>query len=373
MPNYRNPNEVKISDIWSPVGTSSEPAPAFEEKLAPAVESIHRPDPYRPQAVTLAQCLSDKGYHPVMLFGTAASGKSTLLASLFHYLKTDPWSEAIYVEGEAILPIDTVEGASVAEEAKRFFKQVAIRSKQGKALDSTRNLVPFFIPVILRPNNGQPDIRLAFLESRGEDYKIKEDLETAEYYPQMKNEILDVYRNYAGALSVLVIAPFTLRDAYAESEQGNDTEREDIRIADESLYGALHAYQANRQWMDRDNHLFVLTKWDAYAGGLANPDFENPPVGLVEKLINERYEHAWNLFRKMRKGGNSKTMQYSAGLISGSEFFEVPDSMKPKMNRFPRALLDWLYVNATGGTHLYGVAKEKKESGSFGWLKKVLS
>jgi hypothetical protein len=358
-----------MSDVWSPLNSADEPPPLpGSPELSIAIDDEMAASAFID--VSLAESLVQKGYHPVMLFGTAASGKSSMLASLFHYLQTDPWSEAICLLGEWILPIETNEGASVAEEASRFYNHVVMNFNRGQAAPSTRNEVPFFIPVVLRPNNGKPDIKIAFLESRGEDYKIK--AETIEYFPKLKNEILDVYRHYPDPISLLIISPYTLKDAYSEEEieRPGDAQFNEV---DQSLYGALQSYQKDRQWPERDNYLFVLTKWDVHTGGLGNPEFANPPAGLVEKLIKERYPLAWNLYRNMPKGGNSNSMQYSSGLMNGDGVVTVPDRFRPSINKFPRALWNWLYINASGGTALYGPKKTDKSTGLFGWLKKALS
>ena len=85
----------------------------------------HQSDEYAERVqVQLSKELSDKGYHPVLIFGTRASGKSSLLASLFYYLQSDPASPAIAIRGEWIVPIDTQYGQSVADAASHFLNHV---------------------------------------------------------------------------------------------------------------------------------------------------------------------------------------------------------------------------------------------------------
>ena len=369
--------DKNIADAWSSIGADETPPPLpSATEMPPPLKSAghtsatHESSYGQADNLTLAQSLLEKGYHPVMLFGTSRSGKSYLLASLFQYLQNDPWSEAICIMGEWILPVNTKKGADVADEASRFFNHVVMGLNSGDAVRSTHTPVPFFIPVILRPNNGKPDIKLAFMESRGEDYHIRP--ESAQFYPELKQDIVDVYRNYPLPISLLVIAPYTLRDAYTEFAEEEDPTSEEFKTVDKSLYGALQAYQSTRNGVDHDNYLFVLTKWDAYTKGASNPEFVNPPVGLVEKLIAERYKLAWNIYRNMRRVANSNSMQYSAGLISGDKIYDVPEALRTRINKFPRALWDWLYLNASGQA-LYGPSKEKPPAGAVGWLKKILS
>jgi hypothetical protein len=368
-------NKNESNHVWAAVEPTVNPDGKLDDvdeidQLHYAQDSI---DQNRPsETLSLARSLVEKKYHPVMIFGTAASGKSSMLASLFHYLQNDPRSEAICMLGEWILPIDTKEGATVAEEVSRFFNRAVMNFNNGDAVPRTRtDTVPFFIPVVLRPNNGKPEVRIAFLESSGENYRINSD--SVNYFPGLKDEISDVYRNFRGALSILVVAPYTLKDAYTDQEIETPDD-EQFQIVDQSLYGALQSYQRERRWLDMDNYMFVLTKWDVYTGGISNPEFSNPPSGLVEKVISERYKLSWNFYRTMPKKGRSNSMQYSSGLITGDSVVAVPDKMKPAINKFPRALWNWLYRNATGGTVLNGPTEaEKKPNGMTAWLKKVLS
>jgi hypothetical protein len=374
MPQENNKNES--NHVWAAVEPRVDSDVQFQKDVDEDDQHQYAQNAFdqtgSSERLSLARSLVEKKYHPVMIFGTAASGKSSMLASLFHYLQNDPRSQAICMLGEWILPIDTKEGATVAEEVSRFFNRAVMNFNNGDAVPRTRtDTVPFFIPVVLRPNNGKPEVRIAFLESSGENYRINSD--SANYFPGLKDEISDVYRNFRGALSILVVAPYTLKDAYTDQEIETPDD-EQFQIVDQSLYGALQSYQRERRWLDMDNYMFVLTKWDVYTGGISNPEFSNPPLGLVEKVIGERYRLSWNFYRTMPKKGHSNSMQYSSGLITGDSVVAVPDKMKPAINKFPRALWNWLYRNATGGMVLNGPSEgEKKPNGLTGWLKKVLS
>jgi hypothetical protein len=375
----RKNNKNDPNHVWAAIepNVSSENESYVSEDLDQTTQhdlsDVSTDHPRTTEHLTLARSLIEKKYHPVMIFGTQASGKSSMLASLFHYLQNDPRSEAICMLGEWILPIETIEGKTVADAVSRFFNRAVMNFNNGEAVPRTQtDTVPFFIPVVLRPNNGKPDIRIAFLESSGENYQINAN--SASYFPSLKAEVTDVYRNFPGSLSILVVAPYTLKDAYTdqEIEQPDD---ESFHPVDQALYGALQTYQQERRWRDMDNYMFVLTKWDVYTGGISNPEFTNPPNGLVEKVISERYRLSWNFYRSMPRGGTSNSMQYSAGLISGDGVLQVTDKRhKQAINLFPRALWNWLYKNASGGTALNGPLNiEKKSSGLTSWLKKVLS
>lgn len=324
--------------------------------------------------VELANELLQKGYHPILIFGTRASGKTSLLASLFHYLQSDPASPAIVVRGEWIVPIDTTYGETVADAASRFLGHVLNNFHDGEAAPTTQDEFPFYIPVILRPNNGLEEVRLAFLESRGEWYHI--DKKSRDLFPQLREEVSDVYENFPSGISILLIAPFVIGEAYSDSGPSEQASIE-MRDSDTALFGALQSYQMLRQHREFDRYLFILTKWDAHMRSIVDKEFINPPRGMISYLISERFPKSWTLFQNMQPG-EAQSMQYSSGVMSGNARVEIPDHLKPIMQKFPQMLWRWLYANASHGSELFvdhpstkGAAKSS--GGLLGFLRKFLS
>ncbi len=321
----------------------------------------------------LAEKLLDNGYHPVMLFGTRASGKSSLLASLLHYLQSDPDSPAIPVQGEWIVPTDTSYGQNVADATTKFLTHVMNNFHDGQAAPSTRDEFPFYIPIILRPNNGQPEVKFAFLESRGEFYAI--DRSSKDLFKDLREEVSDVYRNYPKPISILLIGPYVMGDAYAH-EPPSELAITEMKESDTALFGALQAYQKARTFRELDKYLFLLTKWDAHTRTISDNEFINPPRGLVSHLISTRYPKAWRLFQNMQPE-EALSMQYSAGIMSGNARVDVPNKFKPLMSKYPQKLWGWLYDNASGGGDLFGNLNEEKSSGKTsrftGFIKKILT
>lgn len=325
--------------------------------------------------VQLAEELSKKGYHPVLIFGTRASGKSSLLASLFHYLRSDPESPAIAVQGEWIVPTDTGYGQTVKDAATQFLNHAVLAFYNGQATPRTVDTHPYYIPIVLRPNNGLPEIRLAFLESRGEWYHITP--KSRDLFPILREEIADVYTNYKKSISILVIAPYVIGDAYSTTASQEQRD-EEMKSSDTAIYGSLMSYQMNRRNRDKDHFLFVLTKWDAHTKTIVNKDFFRPPRGLVSILIEQRYPQSWALFRNMQSG-EAQSMQYCAGIMSGNKRVEIPLQHRPLMHQFPQVLWRWLYSNASGGLSLFdGPPEQQAATGPpgkrfIGLLKKIFT
>jgi hypothetical protein len=176
----------------------------------------------------------------------------------------------------------------------------------------------------------------------------------------------------------LLIAPYLIGEAYSDNQPSELAVRE-MRESDTALLGALQAYQMERQHREFDNYLFIFTKWDAHTQSIIDKDFVKPPRGLVEYLINQRYPKSWTLFQTMQSGV-ARSMQYSAGLMSGTERIDIPLRYQPIMQKFPKALWGWLYSNATNGKELFvknsqsGILRDGGKAESFlDWLRRVLT
>jgi len=374
----RSQDKSKTEPFW---GTSDEDLSTPSAFESGAFED----DSYKPQKpissnrqkYQLSKELKDKDYHPIMIFGTRASGKSSLLASLFYYLQTDPESPAISVKGEWIIPIDTAYGQTVADLASGFLNHVINNFHDGQAAPSTRDEFPFYIPIILRPNNGQPEVKLAFLESRGEWYHI--DKNSKDLFPELREEVSDVYKNFTGPISILLIAPYLIGEAYS-NETPSELAVIEMKESDAALFGALQAYQSNRKDRELDKYLFVMTKWDAHTQSIIDTNFVKPPHGMVAHLIYQRFPRSWTLFQNMQ-AENAQCMQYSSGIMSGDARVDVPQHLRHIMNRFPQMLWEWIYQNASGGHELFNPNFENKKvsstsegsGGLIGFLKKILT
>ena len=327
-----------------------------------------QPEPDQGLQQSLSKLLIQKDYHPVLIFGTRASGKSTLLTSLFSYFQTDPQSGASCYLGDWIIPVETVEGSLIADEASRFFNRVVSEFHGGKAAETTQFQVPFFIPIVVKPNTKKPTVKVAILESSGEFYQVNTD--SARYHPELRAEIKDVYENYPGPLSIIIIAPYIMSEAYSGEVIVGDKVKEEFRLSDDALLASLQNYQRYRKNPDNDRMNFLLTKWDVHTEGLSDRKFVEPPPGLVEHLIRERFPKSWISFGNLTDASSNAmgVMPYSAGLISGNDALPIPPAFKGRMNIFPNKLWNWIYLGASNGKALYGNAQYK---GKKTFLKKI--
>jgi hypothetical protein len=362
MPNQDdNSLESQLNDIFSPSSPSSTANSTSSHtgyggsSSSPVSTPTYNPTPIAPVlypnsrgssqsvGVNLGELLDINDYHPVMIFGTRASGKSTLLASVFNYIKYyGSKSKSMVFFGDPIVPVDTPYGKEVFEAAQEFFHNKVEYFARGLAPERTQVNAPFFIPVIFR-REGYPDLKIAFLESAGEWYMPNSNL--IGMYQPLKEEIESVYRSYPKSITLLLVAPFTTKAAFSH-EPLDPVDSSEMRDSDSGLFNSLAIYQSMRGETQRqiDNYRFILTKWDVYSDGdIEHPDLVNPSRQLISEKISERFPKSWNIFQAMGDGKNKDVMPYSAGFIAGDDIIGNPEEIKIKMQRFPQTLLDWIY------------------------------
>lgn len=312
--------------------------------------------------VQLAENMDEAGYHPVIIFGSSNSGKSSLLGSLLAYFQVDTTQEVGIGLGEPLIPTESEQGKAAFKQAEVFFYRSVQEFIGGEAHQSTKTPFPFFIPVVIRPK-GKPEVKVAFMESNGEWYKP--DRTSDRFFQTLRSEIEGVLRHFQKKISFVHVAPYTqstIRDGVVD--QG--TERKEMNDASLALVGALDSYTRFRTNIkSEDSHMFLVTKWDAHT----NEDAEifeilgNPDLAEVEEFANSKYTQGFAAFKGLRLGLNQKSiMQYCSGLMSGRAILRPTKELRPILYRYPQTMWNWIYANATDGIELIARPAPRKLS-----------
>jgi hypothetical protein len=301
----------------------------------------------------LAHALQEGGYHPVILFGTNFSGKTSLLLSLLATLISEPRLATGLVLCDPILSSGSGIGRRLHDEARKLFEVMTQAFLEGENIPATRLPLPFFVPVELRPA-GKPPVRLAFLESNGEWYrplreKGKPLVASDRLYPQLRGEIEDLIATFQGGMSFMYLIPYT--QGYVSAERDGMKDAEEIESASLAIAGVLRAYdriRANHRVNDR--HLMLVTKWDARsvrdidrAGGLQEDRAD------LDEFVGHRYGKALAAFQGLAVAPEQRSLNaYCAGLINerGRLQMRQGDDAREVVMSYPVRLWDWLYRNA---------------------------
>jgi hypothetical protein len=293
----------------------------------------------------IAEVMEELDYHPVIIFGSSNSGKSSLLGSLLSYFQIDTTHGIGIYLGDSLIPTSTPHGKWAYSEAESFFYKSIQEFLDGTAHAATKSRHPFFIPIKINPPN-LPEIKFAFMESNGEWYKPQKD--TGRYFPELKEEINAILKHYQRGISFIHLAPYTQINAWVEDQNDTQLNKEEINDASLALVGALNSYEQLRVFKSDDAHMFLITKWDASAKQNVQDQLQNVDVANVEAVANNLYTKGFAAFNNLSIELNQKNiMQYSSGIISGRSIIKSSPNLKPILNRYPQTMWNWLYGNAT--------------------------
>lgn len=297
----------------------------------------------------IAEQLEATGYHPVVVFGSSNSGKSSLLGSLFSYFQANATNGIGIFLGESFLPEDTPYGSWANKEAETFFYKGVQEFLAGKAHAATRSEYPFFVPIRITPKNS-PEIKFAFMESNGEWYKPKKD--TGRYFSELKEEINTLLAHYQRGISFIHIAPYTQIDAWTSRQDGQNKNQDEIADADLALVGALNSYERMRTFKGDDSHMFLMTKWDACKRWEGDRDLIQLLSDIdaleLEEAMKVSYLKGFSAFNNINVEKHQKNiMQYCSGIMIGREIVKANAEIKGVIDRYPQTMWNWLYGNAT--------------------------
>ena len=291
--------------------------------------------------------------HPIILFGTASSGKSAFLQSMIYYGATTGDKGFILTKGVNMYPPDYDNSNELYKRSVIFYENVAIKDRgEGRYPQQTQTLHQFFIPVDLQPANDElPLQRLAFLEGTGEFFHPGEGLarDGVGQYPKLTETTHDLISNYDAPLSLLFFAPMEITGG-----AGNAV---DERTSYLSLSNQLREYFGLRpkKFQHRDNLCLLLTKWDTTCrlverkGAskiISYNDIINGAFPNALRRLSE-WEDLWATFSdKPDFSGERFLMPYSSGVdVDGC--LQLDHIQQPDFDYFNRTMWNWLYGNAT--------------------------
>lgn len=296
---------------------------------------------------SLGRSLSANGFHPVLIFGTAATGKTTFLTSMLSFFTSTPDVGVTITLGD---PISTTEvGMKAHESSEKLFHLQVNNYLNGLAPVQNQESFPFFVPVELRRRRNHELTRIALMESSGELWSVAA---KKNFVQELREEIIDVYVNYPYPITVIMVVPYAMSEGYT-GEDSSEDDKSTFRDSDIALHQTLQVYQRYRPPQIRDSFYFVLTKWDLHTQILASDEFLNPDDEVVRELVRQRFPRAFGHFENMADQDLAQCTPYSAGLIGGTKILEIPKNLKPALDEFPYRLWRWIYANATNGRDLY--------------------
>lgn len=310
-------------------------------------------DNYRELGEELALHVEAAGCFPVILFGSRFTGKTTLLLSLLAAIKTEPRLRTGLMLGDPLLDINSLVGKEQYEIAEEIFGQKTQQFIEGVKPTATFVKRPFFIPIDFQPY-GKPDTKFAFMESNGEWYMP--DRTSAKFFRPLQKHIEDFIRCYQGPITFIHVLPFTQNASTTLSAAEKVKDVELIQEASLAISGALQAYERVRIDKGNDNHLLLVTKWDARErAGLSKKDSLNGTTEEVSEFVEANYSQAYAAFEGMKLRKDQKYIaSYCSGLMNEANVLVLRRSNDLRLDvlSYPVNLWKWFYGNALSAAGL---------------------
>lgn len=284
--------------------------------------------------VDFVRFMDENSVHPVLVFGTRYSGKSTMLLSALGYAVGSSDAGINVRLGEDPFP-PSVEDAQIRYSAAKEFLNVKVPAfNRGDMPPATSTEHPFFIPLdieIRGPANSSRTCKLAFLEGQGEWFEM--DSSTGIDFREMKPEVTAILQRYPNPISVIFVSP-------CKSPEGRNA----LEYSHQCLANCVDQYRRLRNDPARDHLMLMMSKWDSrHAAGTEG--FNDPTADILLKEVQD-WRFIWNSFSTLPGYGSKSLLPYSAGMISGNSV-NPPGVHKRVFDRYNRILLNWIIGNAT--------------------------
>ncbi len=297
----------------------------------------------------LATIFKDNNVHPILIFGSKGSGKTSLLASLFGYIQQSDLAAATLALRDDIFPSQNPQWTAHIAWARQLFHRIVLDFIGHKAPRSTSEESPFFVPVKLTLTTGD-EASFAFLEGRGEWYMPDHNSDIP--YKPFHALLEGLLQHYNGSATAIFIAPYT-SGGYAPRHGGAEPSNSlDLRNSDLGLLGAINEYLGlRRAALHKDNFIVLMTKWDVFCEGISGDSFINPSGQEIQDALKQRFELSWVRFQNLNIVGTQQNKLFSvycSGVIDGLVVIKPPQDDIDVINRYPRKLWNWLYTNNTG-------------------------
>lgn len=303
-------------------------------------------DDKRQAARVLSERLIKQGYHPVLVFGAASSGKTMMLLSLMRYLSANPENDVTISPGDGIIPSSYPDAETRNEDGHRYFNEYLAEFRSGKVPEKSQQDLPFFVPLHLSvPKFGSSEssyVKLAFLEGQGEWYEMDG---PASKFPTFKEEIENILKFHTEkGVSIIFVAPTF------SSQEGN-TEPAPTQRVNDSIFGLINEVAKHRSPNELDAELFLLSKWDTtfredlVTEGLAGDLYD----GVASHIFGKRghYREAWAAYvNRAGVKGSRSFMAHASCRVRGSDIvFDA--KYQYAFDHFNRTLANWIFGNAT--------------------------
>jgi hypothetical protein len=386
-PRKKNPfldtasSELSLDPIPSEVPSIEDGVEAPTTDVSTAFQRDDDQEPSTNPAFQMASQLLRFNYHPVLIFGGAASGKTAFLTSMLASLKLSADWQVSASLNEPVIATNTAFGSLQKEESVKLFFQTVQEFINGQAATHTppKN-APIFLPLTIRAAQLDQSANIALMESSGEYYRP--DPKSPEYFAKLRADLESFIRDFEGGISFIYVLPYTQLHVRAVGVN-RAADPAMLREAEAAAVGMIQAYQQIRVNKSRDSHLLLVTKWDAHYDTkkqeeeLDMADILADTYEDVADFLRQNYPQALAALNSLHIGESQRMVtNYCAGLITGlvitpsTKDIETRDAIRSHQKKLWR----WIWRNAQGDpmSTVDPFPAERQRGGLFGVIDRLL-
>lgn len=322
---------------------TSEPTP-LHPPLAPPGLTKAQIDKLVMHAVSL-------DFHPVIIFGGTASGKTAMIMSLLRFLLTRPSGVGLKLDG-TFFPPDYPDREERIKDARQYVESLFADFKGGTTVKS-RFSRPLFLPMTITTDTPikelNDDIRIVLIDGQGEWFEADSNNRgsdgswTQDFRPEVRAIIGS---EQVRSLTTIFVSP------HSTDDDGSVPPNKIIA----GLSSIISKYRSERRDESADWNLFLFSKWDRISRAKRDENIWRPdPEHLYEEL-QERARDAWATYYNGTTPSHDRRyfMQY-VSLIGDSDGSRLAlPAVRSKheiiLDHYSKILLNWIYANAAEAT-----------------------
>lgn len=350
----KSDGEARMSSD-TPPARRSEPSKVPSEARAAAAEvraeAEARVQAEKAQLAKLVAHAVSKKFHPVIVFGGTASGKTAVIMSLLRLLLMRPNGVGIELDG-TFFASDYPNRSSRITDARTYLESTFEAFKTGEIRKSELER-PLFLPI--RITTDQPvkelndHIRIVIVDGMGEWFEAdvskrgSDGSWTRDFQPEVSAFIGS---QQVESLTTIFVAPHS-------TDEDNSVPSNKVVAG---LSSIITKYRTQRTNESSDWNLFLFTKWDLTSRARWEETIWWPDLARLDVELQTRAGEAWATYYNgtMMDHDRRCFMQYVSMIgdtaVSRMALPPVGSPNEQILDHYSKILLNWIYGNAAEAT-----------------------
>ncbi len=299
----------------------------------------------------VAHAVSTK-FHPVIMFGGTASGKTAVIMSLLRFLLTRPSGVGVELDG-SFFAIDYPDRSERIKDARNYLESTFAAFKEGELMKSQMER-PLFLPIRITTDHPVRElndhVRIVIVDGMGEWFEAdaakrgSDGSWTRDFRPEVQAFIGS---KQVESLTTIFVAPHS-------TDEDNSVPSNRVVAG---LSSIISKYRNERQDESSDWNLFLFTKWDLTSRAKWEESIWRPDPARLDVELRKRAGDAWATYYNGTTMDHDRRcfMQYVSMIgdtaVSRMTLPPVKSENEMILDHYSKILLNWIYANAAEATY----------------------